>query len=452
MTRRSRVLDYSPTPRAACSPQPGCSKGRRSRTGSESGLNIDRRDLLEKLKITALPQSGLVTVQATESSPKRAALLANAFAGELIAERTAVFQARVKSTIARLEARSRAERRPGGAAPTAPETESDQLLIERLGTLKAYRGGDDPTLEIWSAATPPDAAKPRSLLVLVVIFLAAALLAAGAGLAFEFLSPRIRRRSSLPPGFTILATVPSVGRRAFLDALVPGGELPERFWDGWRLVRARLVAERADRDSAVSVLVTSPSPGEGKTEAAACLAVTLAASGIAVALVDANLRSPEVAELFGVETEPGLADVLEGRLSLRDALAPVVGMPGLRVLPAGSNARERLDLLEPTAIAEILAQLKREAEVIVIDAPALTGSAEAVALTAAADAVIVNVSSGRTRVEKLTEVATTLDALGTPVLGLVLHERKAARGTLVPTPRFQGKVDTTPSSLRSEVA
>ena len=135
-----------------------------------------------------------------------------------------------------------------------------------------------------------------------------------------------------------------------------------------------------------------------------------------------------------------------------DALSPVVGMPGLRVLPAGSNARERLDLLEPTAIGELLVHLKREADVIVIDAPALTGSAEAVALTAAVDTVIVNVCSGQTRVEKLKEMATTLEALGTPVLGVVLHERKAARGTSVPTPRFQGKAQTTPSRLRSEVA
>lgn len=423
-----------------------------NRVTERLGLKIDRRELLAKLKITALPQSDLVSVRATESSPERAALLANAFAGELIAERTAVFQARLRSTVARLEARARSEQGSGGAASAAPQSEADALLIERLGTLRAFRGGDDPTLEIWSAATPPDTAKPRSPLVLVVIFVAAALLAAGAGLVFEFLSPRIRRRSTLPAGFTILASVPSVGRRAFLEALVPGGELPERFWDGWRVVRARLVAERADRDSAVSVLVTSPSPGEGKTEAAACLAVTLAASGVAVALVDANLRSPEVAELFGVETDPGVVDVLEGRLPLRDALAPVVGMPGLRILPAGSNAREHLDLLEPTAAGDLLAQLKRDADVIVIDAPALTGSAEAVALAAAADTVIINVRSGQTRVEKLREVATTLEALGTPVLGLVFHERKAARGAPVSTPRFQGKVQSTPSSLRSEVA
>ena len=227
-------------------------------------LNVPREELLARLKITALPQSDLITVQATESSAKKAALLANTYAGALIAERTAAFRARLKSTIARLEASLQAEQRSGGPRSADQRTESEPLLRERLGKLKAFRGANDPTLEIWSAASPPDSAKPRSLLILIVIFVAAALLAAGAGLAFEFLSPRIRRRSSLPAGFTILASVPSVGRRAFLDALVPGGELPERFWDGWRLVRARLVAERANRDSAVSALVTSPSPGEGR--------------------------------------------------------------------------------------------------------------------------------------------------------------------------------------------
>jgi non-specific protein-tyrosine kinase len=419
------------------------------RVEARLGLHLTRLDLLAKLKITPLPQSDLVTVEATESSPKRAAALANTFAGELIDERTRVFQARLQSTIARLEARVAAEQQVSGQAAAAPGSPA-QLLQSRIGTLKAFRGGDDPTLEIWTAATPPDAAKPKSVIALVVIFLAAALLAGGTGLAFEFLSPRVRRRSSLPVGMTLLVSAPFVRRRLLVNALAGDARLPEKFWDAWRLVRSRLVTERVGGERATSVLVTSPSRGEGKTEAAACLAVVLAASGVDVVLVEADLRNPRLAELFGVDAAAGMADVLEERLELRNALVAIDGLPGLRMLPAGRDSRDLVDLVEPTS--KLLEEIKREAEMVVVDGPALTESAEGVALTAVADTVIVSVRSGQTRVEKLGELAATLRNLQVPVLGVVLRERRKARGSRTATPRHRGEPKPEASPLRSEVA
>jgi tyrosine-protein kinase len=426
-----------------------------NRVEGRLGIDIPRGALLAKIKATPLPQSDLVTIQATESSPQKAAVLANTFAGELIAQRTAVFQNRLKATIARLQAQIRAERQSGVKVnPANLGADPAQLLINRLGTLKSFKGENDPTLDINTPATPPDAAKPKSPLTLAVIFVAVALLAAGAGLAFEFLSPRVRRRTTLPGGWTLLASVPSVRRSALQEALARGGELPERFWDAWRLVRSRLVTAVGSHERSTSVLVTSPSRQEGKTEAASCLAVTLAATGIDVVLVDANLRDPQLAKLFDLRDAPGLAEVLEGRVEVHQALMPVKGMPRLRVLPAGPNAREVVDLLEPAAIAELIAGSKREADMVIIDGPALTGSAEAVSLAAAADTVLVSARSAQTRLEKIRELATTLGRLDIQVLGVVLRDRQRARGPHVPTPRLRGgsEPEAKAATLRSEVA
>lgn len=411
-------------------------------------LKLSRQELLDKIEITPLPQSDLVTIKARETSPERAAVLANTFAGVLIQERTTVFRERLRSAIARFEA-STAERR--SAAGIGDETA--RLLNERLAAMRSLRGSNDPTLEIWSAAAVPDLPKRRSVLAFAVAFFAALFIAAGAVLGLEFLDPRIHRRSSLPGGLTALAQLPGVSRRELKAALSGEGTLPVTLWDGWRLVRSRLVTSWAERESATVVLVTSPARGEGKTQTSCSLAVTIAAAGIRVALVDANLRDPHVAELFGVESDLGLAAVLERRLAARDALIRAPNAPGLKLLAGGASSQQIFDLLEQPWIEELFTELRSEADVIIVDSAGLTETAEAVALAAAADIVIGSVRTGQTRVEQLQDFAAILARLDVPVLGLVVHERRRARGRRVTTPSFRdAALEREPSRLRSEVA
>lgn len=418
------------------------------RVAERLNLKLSRTELLDKIEITPLPQSDLVTVKATEASPERAALLANTFAAVLIEERTRVFRERLRSAIARFEERTAERRRSAGL-----DDETARLLNERLAAMKAFQGADDPTLEIWSAAVAPDSAKRRSILIIAVAFLAAVLLAAGAVLGLEFLDPRVHRRSRLPGDLTALAQIPGVSRRALKEALSGEGALPETVWDGWRLVRSRLASSWAERESSTVVLVTSPVRGEGKTETSCSLAVTIAAAGIRVALVDANLRDPHVAELFGVEADRGLAAVLEGRVTARDALIRAPNAPGLKLLPAGASSQQTFDLLEQRRVEELFTELGREAAVIIVDSPALTESADAVALAAAADIVIGSVRADQSRLEKLQDFAAILSRIGSPVLGLVVHERRRARGRRVTTPTFRdAELEREPSRLRSEVA
>jgi Mrp family chromosome partitioning ATPase/capsular polysaccharide biosynthesis protein len=422
-----------------------------SRVEQQLGLNIPRRELLSKIKITPLPQSDLVTILATDSSPEDAKVLANTFADELIVERSELFQGRLKDAITDLQRQVNDQPRTA-TPPTVTGTDPAQLLLERLGTMKSFQGQEDPTLRVWSEATRPDTPRPRSILTLVVIFVAAAFLAGGIGLGLEFVSPRIRRRSTLPAGWRLLAAVPSVRRGALVEALARDGQLPERFWDAWRLVRSHVVTTIGGGDRPVIVSVTSPSRREGKSQAAACLAVTFAASGTNVLLVDANLRDPQIATLFGIAARPGVAEVLEGQVGLEDALVSVGGMPGLRVLPAGIDALQAVDLLEPAAVAELLDSARREGKVVIVDGPGLAGSAEAVAIAAAADVVVVCAQSAQTRVEKMKELAAILGRLKVPVLGVVLRERQRGRGKRVTAPRLRSQPATEARRLRSEVA
>ena len=131
-----------------------------------------------------------------------------------------------------------------------------------------------------------------------------------------------------------------------------------------------LAAQRgADSDSR-SILVTGPSPSEGKTTTAINLASSLALAGNRVILIEADFRRPTVAEALGVQARVGIGDVLLGNVGLEDALvlAPPFGdnLCALLVDRADDWLAEVLSL--PAAQA-LLEDAKRLADYVVLDSP-----------------------------------------------------------------------------------
>jgi capsular polysaccharide biosynthesis protein len=136
------------------------------------GLDQSAASLLRQVRVIANPGRNLVTVAASASSGQRAADIANAFAAQAIAIRTAHFQSELQTAIAR--ARSRLAAIP----PVQRVLPASRALQERLGTLNGLVGTSDPTLDVGSAATAPTSPeRTRSLLWIPVAFGGAMLLA-----------------------------------------------------------------------------------------------------------------------------------------------------------------------------------------------------------------------------------------------------------------------------------
>ena len=153
------------------------------------GLHGSRRELLHSVAAHPVGRSNLVAVVGKAGTPERAAQIANAFAAELVAERTVRFQSEVAQAVARLQ------RQLGHARPSAAES---LALARRLATLRGLVGAGDPTLQVASnAVAPSSAAWPRTWLVIGLA--AAGALLAGAALLFGV--PLLRgRRLGLEPG------------------------------------------------------------------------------------------------------------------------------------------------------------------------------------------------------------------------------------------------------------
>jgi len=173
-----------------------------------------------------------------------------------------------------------------------------------------------------------------------------------------------------------------------------------------------------------TIVVTSPSPAEGKTFTAVNLA--LAQSHLAessVLLGDFDLRRPIVHNLFQIDRAPGLSDFLTGQCTFAQALRRVESM-NLYLLPAGSPVKNPLELLNMRQARLLFEELPRSFNWAVFDTPPLLFSADANLLSTMADGTILVVKIGSTTFDNVTRAMQSL--CENNVLGIVANGARAS--------------------------
>ena len=264
------------------------------------------------------------------------------------------------------------------------------------------------------------------------------------GLALAFLRDLFDRRVGSADeaaglvGLPLLARLPGRNLRRRGSSRLPLVHEPDGpEADAYRTLMYRLQMVNADRRAQV-ILVTSAVEGEGKTTTAANLALALARSGRRTALVEFDLWRPALHRVFGFKSRQGLADVLLGRAAVRDVIVRAEtggvvaeansvngGDPGiglLRVLPAGVSPSHPSDLIALPALNDVLALLRVEEEVVIIDAPPLVQGGDGIVLAAKADAVLVVTRLGGVRREALQELRRRLADIPVPALGVAVTD------------------------------
>ena len=389
------------------------------------GFHMGRSALLGSISVKPLSQSNIISIVATAGSPKRAAAIANAFAVELVRQRTTQFQTSLNESIARLQARLSKLT----AAQLATPSTSD--LQGRLSELVTLAGGPDPTLHVVSRAVPPTSASwPRPKLAIAVALLVALLLGAGAALALEVFNPRINREDELLLGhrLPILARVPRVRNTSASRYLTRRGKLPAHVWEAYRTLRASLAGAGPNGGFPRRILVTSAIPGEAKTMTSVNLAITMSLTGVRVILIDADLRRPMIATVFGAAARSnGFGLLLLGNAPPELALLPAPGSPNLQLLLANPEHAHLVDLLQRDRLETVLEQLQDYADVIIIDSPPLTEVADALPLADVVDTILVTVRLGRSRRDKLDELRRALAQRGVSPAGFVVTSRRVVR-------------------------
>jgi capsular exopolysaccharide synthesis family protein len=389
------------------------------RVDKEIGYPGTPEQLRSKVSAEPVAASQVVAVVAEADSPEMARDIANGFANGIVSERGDIVKRQADTLITGLRQQLQDSQDSG---------ETTTALEQQIVALEKVKTAGDPTLTVDTLASKPVSPfSPRPMLTLIAGLFGGLILGVGGAFAMSALDPRLRREEQLRELYSlpILARVPKekraptftlgkrrlvIGPRSRERRALPPGELSAATLESFRTLRTMLAAQRREDGNSRSILVTGPSPSEGKTTTAINLASSLALAGNRVILIEADFRRPTVGEALGVRARVGIGDVLLGNVALEDALvlAPPFGdnLCALLVDRADDWLAEVLSL--PAAEA-LLEDAKRLADYVVLDSPPLTQVIDAMPLARQVDDVVMVVRLGSSNLTQLAHLGDLLE-------------------------------------------
>ena len=171
-----------------------------------------------------------------------------------------------------------------------------------------------------------------------------------------------------------------------------------------------------------TVLFTSGSSNDGKTAAAANVAVAAAQANSRVVLVDADLHNPTLHDVFGVANNQGLAS-LRSTTQL-EMVVHDTEIEGLKLVTSGPAQANPSEVLSSPSVAQFLERLRSDADLVLVNAAPVTAAADASLLAATLDGVILVVDGRRTRRQDAQRAKDQLERVNARILGVLLHNAR----------------------------
>ncbi len=280
-------------------------------------------------------------------------------------------------------------------------------------------------LIIDNARIPTSPAKPNRILIIIVgIFI-------GFGLAFAYVflknyfdntvkAPEDIQNSNM----NMLGWIPrveglAVKENSKLDFIISNkpDSVPS---ESFRALRTRIQFSRPDKENLKTIVVTSPSPQEGKTFVTINLAGSFAQTEKKVLLVDCDLRKPRIHRVFEVKKDPGLIDYLVGEKSL-DEIVHKSTLKNLHYITAGTIPPNPAEMLDSKQMDDFLAIVREKYDYVIIDSPPIIAVTDAEILTKKVDGTILVVSSEITEFPMMERANQIILHDKTTLIGTVLN-------------------------------
>jgi capsular exopolysaccharide synthesis family protein len=214
----------------------------------------------------------------------------------------------------------------------------------------------------------------------------------------------------------IVGAVPHVDHRRTRPGTAGELEVVESI----RALRHRLHQARSP-DGALTLTVTSPGMGDGKSFVSLNLALSYAYAGYQTLLIDGDVRRGGQHRALDVPLQPGLTDVLTDRAPMEVALRGTP-YPNLSLLPAGTRMHRAPELLESQELIDLLARLRLTYAVIIVDSPPLQAGIDPLVLTTATINGILVMRAGSTEIPATLSKLDSLHALPVRMIGVVLND------------------------------
>jgi capsular exopolysaccharide synthesis family protein len=313
-----------------------------------------------------------LTITVTDSDPRRAAAVANAYVGVL------------------------------------PE------VIKRLESTPGTIGSSLSTLS--SAPVPSTAFSPRPMRNGLIGLVAGLVLGVGGAFVREALDRRLRDSDEVEVagGVPVLGVVPQED----MDSHLPVDTHPmSSRAEAYRKIRTNLTFTSHEGLPA-SVLITSSTSGEGKTTLAANLALACARTGQRVLLIDADLRRPMIGEYLGLSGETGLTNWLVGGSDFEQIVQPL-GDTGVDVITSGPIPANPSELLGSSRMSALLSLGEERYDIVIADAPPVLPVADGLVLAVHMRSVILVAKVGETTRDRLRRSRDAVLKVGGNLVGVV---------------------------------
>ncbi|MBY6437555.1 polysaccharide biosynthesis tyrosine autokinase [Rhodococcus kroppenstedtii] len=350
-----------------------------SRTIAALGLDLTPEELTEKVAAIATPETVLLDIRVTDTSPTLARDIANGMAGEFV------------GLVRELETPD------NGGAPSAG------------------------VKVVQPAKIPTDPVSPKTERNLVIAVVAGFVLGVGLAVLRDRLDNTVKGRR----GVEALTDVPVIGSIPYDKQRRDHPTLD--YHSGWsasveafREFRTNLQFLNVDNPPRVLV-ITSAVPGEGKSTTSINLAVSLAEAGHHVVLVEGDLRKPRLSEYLGLPSGAGLSTILAGNAAIADVLQPT-SFDNILVLSSGPLPPNASELLSSDASRQVIEQLRARFDYVVVDGSPLLPVTDSAVLSTYCDGAILVTKSGSTKREDVTRALGNLERVGARVLGIVLSQ------------------------------
>ena len=323
------------------------------------------------------------------------------------------------------------------------------------------QGAINTLLIIESAPLPTTPVGPSKLVMILIAGLIATVIAAAAAYILEFLDDTIRTPEEIKQSLAtpLLGTIPKIKNRVKRSELAEtqqNGSLANRFpilfeaqkksnnsinekegnvfnyasefpqsalAEEFRILRINLDFISKDKPLK-SILITSPSPSEGKSIIASNLAIVMAQGGKKVVLLYTNFHKPKEFSESDTSGKKGLSDVLNGTLNVSDVIQP--WKENLRFISPGSFPSNQSDLYNSQEMSQILETLELISDVVIIDGPSLKFTSS-LALSAKVDGVLVILQYAFTRRQTAKKQLEKLTKVGAKVMGVILNNIPARK-------------------------
>lgn len=279
------------------------------------------------------------------------------------------------------------------------------------------------TIEILNTAEAPTfASKPNWTLNIFFAVVFGLMLGVGAAVLVEYFDTSFRNVADVEGklNLPVLGVIPHVREPAKLHD--PGSPEAEPF----RVLQTNLnLALRAGQPTVLVVL--SAGPGEGKSTTLRQLALTMAAAGERVLLIDSDVRRPTQHKLADVSREPGLTDVLLNKVAWTETVRRDPNA-ALDFIPSGGSAGVTLSLLYVNKLRELVGEFKQRYDKILFDSPPIIGVSDASVLASISDGIVLLIQHRRNPESMVLRAKQIIDGLKVPVIGVILNQVPSGTG------------------------